>query len=197
MRRALLVLVIVAAIVWLVVTVTRAEAQGSGDVYIYGHVEPRAGFVLVRIAQPGGVVIEKLTDGRGEWGAGVRWRAGTYVLTCEGATAGYEFGIPQGETQSGPWVFTLAGAATAFPTKTQSPAIPTQSATNTPRPTIAIPTPTITQSPLPQPMVTPLVMRLQSDGENYVGEFMVELWVDEEGEIEVVNISGAVWRRDR
>lgn len=169
------------------------SAQSSGDVYIYGHVEPRAGFVLVTITQPGGVVVEKLTDSRGEWGAGVRWRAGTYVLNCDGATAGYAFGIEQGETQSGPWVFTLAGVPTAFPTAT---ATATHTYTPTPTATEWDVAPTWTATPLPQPDVTPLVMRLQSDGEDYVGEIMVELWVDENGEIEVVNISGAVWRRE-
>jgi len=173
-------------------------AQSSGDVYIYGHVEPRVGFALIRIVQPGGVVIEKLTDSRGEWGVGVRWRAGYYRLECDDAIATYKFGITQGETASGPWVFALWGFET--PTPTQQPIT---TITNTPYPTIAMPTPTPTEwdvaptatATLPQPDVTPLVMRLQSDGEDYVGEIMVELWVDEQGEIEVVNLSGAVWRR--
>jgi hypothetical protein len=183
---ALYLLAVALACVLAALLLPPQASAADGTVYIYGHVEPRAGFVLVRITQPGGVVVEKLTDSRGEWGASVRWRAGTYVLTCDEATAGYAFGIEQGEAQSGPWVFTLAGA---FPTATATH-------TYTPTPTATewdvAPTPT----PLPQPDVTPLVMRLQSDGEDYVGEIMVELWVDGNGEVEVVNISGAVWRRE-
>jgi hypothetical protein len=174
-----------------------AAQTATGEVYIYGHVEPRAGFVLITIQQPGGAIVEKLTDGRGEWGTSVRWRAGTYTLTCDGASAAYAFGIAQGETQSGPWVFTLAGVPTPIPTHIPT-TIPTATlwVPMTAAPTI---TPTVSQTPtpLPQPIVTPLVMRLQSDGEDYVGEFIVDLWVDENGEVEVVNVSGAIWRREK
>ncbi len=183
MRRAwvcylLVVGLLVACMRW---PIARADWDGieydRDMLYLHGSVQPPAGFVLVRVIQRG-VVHEALTDSHGEWGVVVRWRAGSYRLECDDATAEYEFGVPQGTPNSGPWVFRLMQ-----PTVTPSGSVPTTTAT-----------PTATDTLWPQPNMTPLLLRLQATEGDFQGEFIAEVWVDESGAPETIHLSGALWR---
>jgi hypothetical protein len=199
-------------------------------VYIYGQVIPPTPGIMIRIIQPGGIAREVVTRDTGEWGVGVLWRSGVYLLSSPDSGDGYQFEIPAGEQLSGPWVFTLATAtatpwptlpmppgsetlvptyppATATPTPTATQTLtptftPTPTATSTPTPTrtnTPTPTPTHTYTPtatatLPVPVITPLVLRLNSTSGDMIGEILIELWIGEDGEVEIINLSGAVWR---
>lgn len=193
-RRVILWLVVIAAFVALTQCARTVLAQDD-TLYLHGAVQPPTAGVVVSITQPGGVIRETTTRADGEWAAGVRWRPGVYVLEAAGSLDVHVVSVPPGTPASGPWVFVLGEPtpmAWPTPTDTMTPTA-TRTATVTPTHTYT-PTPTATPTMI-LPVITPLVMRLNSAQGDLLGEFLVELWMSEDGEVELINLSGAVWRR--
>lgn len=161
------------------VTAQGRDTYGAADatLYIHGAVQPPTAGVTVHVKQPGGSIRDAVTRDTGEWGVGVTWRSGTYVLSCDGSPDGYAFAVPAGTEISGPWVFVLS-----VQNITETATIYTQDKTTTPTrietPTVApqvtatlsaIPTlyPTITPkaSATPSPLPEQVVLVWQFSGE--------------------------------
>jgi len=172
MTRALLAV----AILLLALPLRAAGAPVAADdtcVVICQTQPPTAGLTAT-LTTPGGVTKQALTGGDGSARLYYLPSAGSYRATMEGSAESYTFAAQA--------ALTLTFAVSATPTATVAPAI------------TLLPEPTLTPTGWPTPIVTPLVMRLASEDGAMLGEIMIELWIGEDGEVELINLSGAVWR---